>query len=381
MENNICIFETKYNSIARINTNNLVGIETDNNYVGELSSGEKIKMRFTYNSVNKTRPHTDYGDIKINPPNLVSLIRVIDTKKTSPQPTPAKGAEGRDSEYGTDTKKEAPLDFLIGSTVLLAPGSWQLEFGVNYKKNKSTYALPQINQFQRSTYEARRLDLTTGLRAGLMKNLEGWVSVPFSYLQVEDVSTNEYVRGDSEFRIGDIQAGLQYELVNESAHCPAVTVNFSASAPTGAKRYLEGIDSWRNSLSNSSGHWVISPGLSFVKKTDPAILFAGINYEHAFENKIDGYNVKPGWGINGCFGVGFALNEELSLGTRLSYGYFDDMYVDGTRIEGSSTEPLDLSFTLSYRIFDSIIATPYVTFGLNDDAGPAAVGINLTKSF
>lgn len=75
------------------------------------------------------------------------------------------------------------------------------------------------------------------------------------------------------------------------------------------------------------------------------------------------------------------MNEELSLGTRLSYGYFDDMYVDGTRIEGFSTEPLDLSFTLSYRIFDSIIATPYVTFGLNDDAGPAAVGINLTKSF
>lgn len=136
MENNICIFETKYNPIDRINTNNLVGIETDNNYVGELSSGEKIKMRFTYNSVNKTTAHTDYGDIKINPQNLVSLIRVIDTKKTSPQPTPAKGAEGRDSEYGTDTKKEAPLDFLIGSTVLLAPGSWQLEFGVNYKKTK-----------------------------------------------------------------------------------------------------------------------------------------------------------------------------------------------------------------------------------------------------
>lgn len=375
-ENKLCIFETQYDSIAKIKSNDIAGIETTDKYIGTLSSGEKIKMNFTYEG-NRTIGHTDYGNIYINPSTLAGLTRVVTTKNTKEK----NDAEKQPASYGTEAKKEAPLDFLTGSTVLLAPGSWQAEVGLAYKKNKMAYALSQIDQFQMSSYEARRVDLNLGVRAGLLRDLEGWFSVPFSYLHVKDVSLNAFVRSDDSLHIGDIQGGLQYALFHETAHLPSVAVNFSVSAPTGEKRYLEYIDSWRNALSNGSGHWMLSPGLSFVKTTDPAILFAGINYQYAFKNKIDGYEIQPGWGFDGYFGVGFALNEDLSLGTRLSFGYYDDMYVDGTRIEGSSNEPLDLGFTVSYRVTDDIVATPYVNWGINDDAGPAAVGINFTKSF
>lgn len=58
-------------------------------------------------------------------------------------------------------------------------------------------------------------------------------------------------------------------------------------------------DTWQAPLNKGSGHWSISPGLSFVRITDPAILFGGTSDQHAFRRTIDGYAVKPGSGIGG----------------------------------------------------------------------------------
>lgn len=57
------------------------------------------------------------------------------------------------------------------------------------------------------------------------------------------------------------------------------------------------------------------------------------------------------------------------------------MHVDGLEVAGSGKDPLDLSLSTSYRIFEHWTMTPQVTFGLNDEAGPAYVSLRMSRRF
>jgi len=121
--------------------------------------------------------------------------------------------------------------------------------------------------------------------------------------------------------------------------------------------------------------------VAFVRSTDPAILFGGIGYQYAFANTIDGYRIKPGWVLKGYAGVGFALNERLSLGGRLAYAHSANLQADHQTIQGSDADPLELSLSASYRVNDDWVIAPEVTLGLNDDAGPAALSAHFKRRF
>ena len=120
---------------------------------------------------------------------------------------------------------------------------------------------------------------------------------------------------------------------------------------------------------------------SNVRTTDPAIIFGGVSYQYFFTDTIDGYQVQPGWVVNSYFGVGFALNEKLSLGSRLSYAYSSNMKADNETIYGSHSDPMNVSLNLSYRVSKDWVVSPQITFGLNDDSGPAALSMNIKRNF
>ena len=263
----------------------------------------------------------------------------------------------------------------------MSPGEYEVDLGIAYKQNRLQYALPQAGYFQRSAYSAKQLEYRSTLRAGLHEGVEGYLSVPLTYSTVQDVSSNDHVRHTDAWNLADIALGAQYQVIDESARSPAVSLTLDLTAPTGRKRYNDALNRWKDPLNNGSGHWSIAPGLAFVRTTDPAILFGGISYQYYFPNTIDGYHVQPGWVLKSYAGVGFALNEKLSLGTRFSYAYGANMKANHETIYGSDSDPIDLSLGASVRVSNDWVISPGITFGLNDDAGPTVLSIAFKRRF
>lgn len=376
LSDGLCVFNARYGVSISLNSDEISGIFTDDEYEIAFISGEKIKGKLTLSGKNETiLVSKTFGETSINPAEIYSMVRVFSPDEQLPI------SQTQEQTFGAEEKESPPLDFLTGSTVLLAPGSYELGMGLLYQQSRRETSLMNVGYFQRSAYTARKLELSLTARAGLYDKVEGWLTLPGTYTYIQDVSTNEYVRDADSWEFGDISFGLQYLLVSESEKSPAVSATVGVSAPTGEKNYYEPISTWLDPLNNGSGHWGLTVGTTFVRTLDPAILFGGLSYSHSFAETIDGYHVAPGWGVNGYFGVGFALNEKLSLGSRLALGYQSTMEVDGVTVEGSDSEPMDLSFSTSYRFADNWVATPQVTFTLNDDAGANAFSLQVARRF
>jgi hypothetical protein len=91
--------------------------------------------------------------------------------------------------------------------------------------------------------------------------------------------------------------------------------------------------------------------------------------------------IEPGRVLMFYFGVGLAVNENLSLSSRITHGFYGEMKADGTKAKGSDYEPSDLGFSCSYRLSDYWVISPHVTFALNADVGSSSYGLSLTRRF
>ena len=379
----VCIFDTLYSSSVRIPISQIKSLSTNDQYNLNFLNGDKAAGQLKEEEGGQTALYSPtFGKVIIHVGDVVGMTRnFIKSEYTPSETKKPSSAVASENSYGSETEKQSPLDFLTGSTVLLSPGQYEFDMGVNYKQSRTQYNLPSDGYFQKSSYSARQILVSPTLRAGLYKGFEGYLSLPFTYSYIQDVSSNEYVRDTQDWHAADLAVGGQYQLTKESAAVPAISLTLDVSAPTGKKRYNDALRSWKDPLNNGSGHWSIAPGLAFVRTTDPAIIFGGFSYQYFFADNIDGYNVQPGWVLNSYFGVGFALNEKLSLGSRLSYAYSSNMKADHETIYGSDSDPMDLSLNLSYRVSDQWVVSPQVTFGINDDSGPTALSMNIKRSF
>jgi len=374
----LCVFNTPYGAPLSLKSDQIAALSMPGRYEFLFSNGEAITGEMSGEVGKGALIRSDnFGDVAVDFSSVTSVTRTFsnDEKATASQDSIQAHALGRQLD------EDPPLDFLTGSTVLLSPGQYELDLGLVFKQSRTRNTLYHIDQFQKTAYSARMFELKSTLRAGLAEGLEGYFSVPVSYSHVEDVSSNQYVRDADSFSMADVRFGLQYQLLSESLDAPAVSLVLDVSAPTGKREYRDAATRWVDPLDNGSGHWSIAPGLVFVRTVDPAILFGGVSYRHFFANTFGEYRVEPGWVMSSYMGVGFGLNEKLSLGARMSYSYSANMKVNKKTIFGSDADPMDLSFNASYRLSDNWVVSPQVTLGLNPDAGSPALGINLRRRF
>ena len=368
----------------KIPVSDIKSVATDEQYNLTFLNGDKATGQLRTETQDQTTLFsTTFGKVAVNVANISMMSRYFASTEvpSTVLQTEVQANKTFENTYGSETEKQAPLDFLTGSTVLLSPGEYEMDLGFSYKQSRTQYNLPSDGYFQKSSFSARQLKLNPTIRAGLYPSFEGYLSLPVTYSHIQDVSSNEYIRSTESWHMADIAFGGQYQLTNETAEAPAISLTFDVTAPTGKKRYNDALRSWKDPLNNGVGHWSVSPGLAFVRTTDPAIIFGGINYQYFFADTIDGYQVQPGWVVNGYFGVGFALNERLSLGSRLSYAYSSNMKADNETIYGSDSDPMNVSLNLSYRVSKDWVVSPQVTFGLNDDSGPATLSMNIKRNF
>ena len=192
--------------------------------------------------------------------------------------------------------------------------------------------------------------------------------------------------------VGDVQVGAYYALKHESATAPGITLNGHVSLPTGRAPYGIALLSdpsntnlmYPATLPTGSGVIGYEAGASFVKSSDPAIFFGGVNYyaqtmghfpdlQFSPTGKKTPGSASPGNAIQYQLGTAFALNDKASLSFSFISTIADAtrFHPDGghtTSVVGSSTNATVLDISAGFASNHRSTLITDLQLGLTQDA-------------
>ncbi|MEK6550883.1 MAG: hypothetical protein AABZ50_04500 [Pseudomonadota bacterium] len=248
-------------------------------------------------------------------------------------------------------------------------------------------------------------------RWGLSNRLQVDLAAPFLYRRTIYQSTansqfyRETVTQNPDVQVGDISAGLYYQLSPETITRPDIVWNFRLKAPTGTHPYGvklrdasggAGILTAPTELPSGNGVWSVSTGLSFVKTVDPAILFANVGYFYNFSRRFDDLSTQAGTQTPGRvklgdslqFGLGtaFALSERTSLSFSYAQRFSarSRTRLDGggwSSVPGSDANSATFNFGLTHALSDRASMVTNLGIGLTPDAPDLQLTIKFPYSF
>ena len=368
----VCLFDSQYGGLMKLPFDQIIGLSIDKPVQVIFGKDERLSGILKFDEQSQVLSSKSVGEVRLATAHITQIRRDYAQEKAESK----KGSKTQHSKenYGEETS-EPTLDFLRGSTVLLKDGQQEFSLGFRYNRNRYNYPT-MFNSNDVINTTNRRLDTVFGYSIGLKNNIELWGRLPLVYTHVKDVSSNEFVREHEEFTIGDIQLGAQYLVKPQSYNWPSVSWSIQLSAPTGKKLDYAYPEDWKNLGSTGGGSWVISTGLDFTKMIDPIVLFGGVNLTHINDFTVNGQNVEPGKGLGAYYGLGFAVNDKLSLSSRLNWNYYSNTRLDGVEMQGTDSEQIDLGLGLSYRMNSLLTVTPNLIFGLGSEANTPTISAN-----
>ena len=204
--------------------------------------------------------------------------------------------------------------------------------------------------------------------------------------------------------IGDATASANYRLFGERGSRPETVLNVGVTMPTGREPY--GIP-WRvlerddddfirfavpEEQPTGNGAWQASLGVSAVKTTDPAILFANLGYTYSFKSSFDDIDnnpdtvnpgdVKLGDSFYYGAGVAFAFNERtsfsMSLSNRLSARA--QTRTEGQpwlKVIGSDANSAMFNLGVTYAMSSNATMVGLLGIGLTPDAPDFTLGFKI----
>ena len=191
--------------------------------------------------------------------------------------------------------------------------------------------------------------------------------------------------------IGDVNVGVAYKFLDESANLPDAVMTLRVKAPTGDDPYgiklveVPGNDNLAvpEDLPTGNGVWAITPGISLVKTFDPAVLFGSLSYTYNIEDsfsdispqvnsKVPG-DVKLGnsWQVGA--GLAFALNEKMSMSFSFTDQFARKSKIkpdggDWQSISNSDYNAANFNIGMTMAATDNLTIVPNLAIGLTDDA-------------
>jgi hypothetical protein len=293
---------------------------------------------------------------------------------------PADAAKGDDKAKGlaeADKLGEEPTDnslqFLRSSTVLLSPGDMQFDYGVSYALiDQDLPVINSSNDVELARLRQRNLVSPFEVRYGIARRVQGYVNLPVGWSNSEfTYSEFEDFRNDG--GIGDLSFGSSL-LLREATPCTSdVILTVGATAPTGLEPFV-GLAQTPGVPSLGQGVWSLNANLLWVRNYDPLVLFYGIGTRQYFERNINGVDYLPGQQYNYLMGVGFAVNEKVTLSTRFYGAYITETELNGQRVRGSILEPMTVELAATVSKCKKLVE-PFVRFGVTDDGLDSNVGI------
>ena len=244
------------------------------------------------------------------------------------------------------------------------------------------------------------LTATGSLRYGLFDNLEVGVRLPYVYRSDKSVlapiagsTTNDAAAtvdtsadGNG---IGDLELSARYQLRSARGGSPFVIGNLQVVAPTGTDPFDVPRTANGAALKSSTGagFWAVSPSLTAILPTDPAVLFGTIGYTRNFGHGVDTEippvrltYVKPGDAISFSAGIGVSLNQRTSLNLGYAHSWAfgtktrtEALLSNGTWSNPTSAKSRDLQigrflFGVTYRAANRTSVNWSVEVGATADA-------------
>jgi hypothetical protein len=299
-----------------------------------------------------------------------------------------RAAEG-DSLAGAERLGEAPedrsLDFLRTETVLLEPGESQCDVGITYLLTENEFpilltdGMGEIVAVDEVDFRIRELSVPLEYRMGLLPRVQGFIGAPIGWSNTQ-VALDAFDAFQNDGGFGDIDFGLTAQCVEASANCPYVIGTLAATAPTGGDPFTGALSLAPTAPSLGQGFWSISGSLLFIQPYDPVVVFYGIGTEHFFSRHYVGVEIEPGSQYNYQLGVGFAVNERVTLSTRFFGAYVEEIKVNGDRRFGTNIEPMTIRLSATISQPCDRLVEPFVEFGITDDAVSSFFGITWTFS-
>jgi len=296
-----------------------------------------------------------------------------------PRPTESPTEPSNDSEPANEREPIGPKppentnEWLArDNSLLLKPGEVQTEIGALYTRQEAATIVvlpsgaPVLERIRSRTFIA-----PFSIRYGWSENLELFSVVPFGFSHFE--RDNVLAESTEEAgTLGDITAGLVYQLPESRLKLPDSTASFSVTAPTSSSSVTT-ISGDQATLGN--GVWKVGVGLNFVESYDPVVFYGGLGYQYQFADEQQGIRIHRGDLFNFYCGMGLAVSDDISLSTQVSGFWQDKTSVNSFVIPNSDIEPLSVRLGLVRRLTKKSRIQPYVEFGLTRDAADGLLGL------
>ncbi|GMM92715.1 hypothetical protein [Qipengyuania sp. MTN3-11] len=256
----------------------------------------------------------------------------------------------------------------------------------------------QIGVIEASRARRDSLVGTLALRYGLTNRLEVEGRLPFLYrndsIRVTQQRDEGIVReiNLSETEVGDAEISFRYQLNAQQGQRPIWIAGVRIKSDTGRGPFDIGYDEFgvATGLTTGSGFWGIQPSLSMLLPSDPAVIFAGVNYFYHVGRDVDREvggvpigHVDPGDSISGNLGFGFALNPRFSfsLGYRHSYIMPSETEIGEALERSDRLQVGSLALGMSYRLTARSTVNASFDIGVTEDAPDLGVTLRFPLVF
>ena len=280
---------------------------------------------------------------------------------------PAESISPGDREKEAEEAKAQLDEFLRRQKLLFKPGELQLEVSASYAQDTSEIDTSSVENIFK--FETRSVNTSLTARYGLAEDLEFVLGVPFAFIEQE--RSSPFVAGSTRTRtdnvgLGDISGSLRYAAWREEAIRPDVVLFLLGESPTGDGDRL-------NTLTLNARHWNVGAGVTLVKTIDPVVFFGSLGYTATLEQR----GIDPGDQIPYSIGMGFSLNDKVSIATVLAGAAVRRTEFNGEEIVGSAREFASLQFITTAPLWKNLYLEPFVGVGLTEEASDFFVGISV----
>ena len=350
--------------------------------------------------------------ISSEPPSADGSLPDLNIVLTPPAPAPIEMAQAPPAEPADRQPPEVTILTERGG-VLTPRGVVVLEPAIEYTKATTDRlnfrGIQIVEGFLIGVIEATDADrdtVTASLtgRWGVTDRLELEAKVPFVYRE-DDVTTLFGGLGGSTSTdsldssgLGDVEAAVHYQINDGREGWPFFIANLRYKSNTGEGAFDIDRDSdgVPTELATGSGFHSIEPSLTVIYPTDPAVLFANVDYVFTLEDDVDETigsgpderligDVDPGDSFGFTFGIGFALNEQLSLSLGYQHDFIFETETEVTNVSTGVTTTVDSEeFSVgsmliggSFQLNDRVGISVTTQIGATEDAPDAQITLRI----
>ncbi len=305
----------------------------------------------------------------------------------------AEGAEGDERIGEAESLGQEPEDrslvFLRRETVLLSAGECQVDLGLTYSLTENVLPVAltddqgELTGVVGARLRRRLLLMPFEIRYGLTDHVQWFFNAPVGWSGTE-LSFPELDEFSSVGGIADINSGASFLLKQSQRHDAEIIGTLAMTFPTGNDSFPVLGATPDSQL--GQGFFALSINFLFIHTFDPLVIFYGGGYRHRFDDDFIDNHVDPGEQFLYQMGLGFAINESVTLSGSMLGLYITENHVNGRRVEGSILEPIRLRFSATissdvtlpgWRCYTCrrTIMEPFAEIGMTDDAPSARFGM------